>query len=226
LLHHLKEAAMTNSIVQRVAPWAGFLFVIVFVIGTALGTDTPMPDEEDSEIITYYEDSGNQTKQLIAAYALTLAGLAWLVFLEGLRERLERVEGQPAGLSRLGYAAGVLTTAMLFILAVSIAAVAGGAAFADAPVDAGVARFVEQIGFGAFLIGGLLSAALLITTTSVVTWRTNVLPRWTAWLGLVAAIVLLFGVFFITGIALLVWVLIISGVILMQREEQPLRASA
>jgi hypothetical protein len=114
---------------------------------------------------------------------------------------------------------------MLFILAVSIAAVAGGAAFADAPVDAGVARFIEQIGFGAFLVGGLLSASLLITTTSVVTWRTSVLPRWTAWLGLVAALVLLFGVLFITGIALLVWVLVISAVILMQREEQPVRAS-
>jgi hypothetical protein len=41
----------------------------------------------------------------------------------------------------------------------------------------------------------------------------------------VAAVILLFGVFFITGIALLVWVVVISGVILMQRGEQPARAS-
>jgi hypothetical protein len=216
---------MVPSIVQRLAPWAGFLFVILFIAGVLLGTDTPSADQADSEVVAYYEDSGNQTKQIISAYLLILAGLSLLVFLQGLRERLEIAEGQPASLSRLGYVAGVLCVVMLFILAVSLAAVAAGAAFQDAPVDAGVARFLEQIGFGAFLVAGLLSAALLIATTSMVTLRTGALARWTAWLGLVFALILLFGVVFITGLALPLWVLVISAVTMMQRGEQAVRAS-
>lgn len=153
---------------------------------------------------------------LIAVYLLTISALAFLVFLSGLRERLALAEGGPGGLARLGFAAGVLFVAMVFVMAVAAGSVAGGVEFQDEPVDAGVARFAPHIGFGALLIPGMLSAGLLLVCTSVLTLRTGVLPVWTAWLGFLAAIALLFAVFFLPAIALPIWVLVISVALLMR----------
>ncbi len=157
---------------------------------------------------------------IATAYVMTASGLSFLVFLHGLRNRLVLAEGDAGTMSRLVFACGILLVAMLFILAASAAAVAGGAAFQDEPVDAGVARFLPHVGFASFLIAGLLSGALLIVVTSVLTLTSRVFPVWLAWLGFLAAVILLFGVFFIPSIALLVWVLAVSIVMLMRSGQQ------
>jgi hypothetical protein len=53
----------------------------------------------------------------------------------------------------------------------------------------------------------MFGAIALIDATSVVIWRTGILPRWFAWLGFVCAVVLLFGVVFIPMVALPIWLL-------------------
>jgi hypothetical protein len=47
----------------------------------------------------------------------------------------------------------------------------------------------------------------------VVIMRTGILPKWLAWLGFVAAIVLLFAVVFLPMVALPIWVLATSIVL-------------
>jgi hypothetical protein len=50
-------------------------------------------------------------------------------------------------------------------------------------------------------------------------FQTGVLPRWLAWLGIVAAIALLFDVIYVNIVPLLIWVLVASIVLLRRREE-------
>jgi hypothetical protein len=207
---------MPASILQRIAPFAGLLFVVLFVAGLVLPGDVPCCEDPDSDIVSWYEDSGNRLRIIIAVYLLTISALAFLVFLNGLRERLALAEGEPGGLARLGFAAGVLFVAMVFVMAVAAGSVAAGVEFQDEPVDAGVARFAPHVGFGALLVPGMLSAALLVACTSVLTVRTGILPVWTAWLGFLAAVALLFGIFFFPAIALPIWVLVMSIALLMR----------
>jgi hypothetical protein len=60
-----------------------------------------------------------------------------------------------------------------------------------------------------------------IAASSLATLRTGALPAWTAWLGFVAAVVLLFAVVWLPQVALLIWVLAVGLAL-----RTPARASA
>ena len=211
---------MSGLGLQRVAPVAGLIFVVLFIAALILPGEVPGGADPDQDVISFYEDSGNRLKLMITGYLWTIAGIAFLVFVSGLRERLSLAEGGTAPLSRLAFAGGVLMVAMLFVLVAADIAVPAGVAFQDEPVDAGVARFMIHMGFAAFLLPGLFSAIVMIVSTSLLAMRTGALPTWVAWLGFVAAIVLLFGILFVTAIALMVWVLGVSAALFMSRGSE------
>jgi prepilin signal peptidase PulO-like enzyme (type II secretory pathway) len=71
------------------------------------------------------------------------------------------------------------------------------------------------------LLGGGFAALVLVLTASIISLQTGALPQWLAWLGIVAAVVLVFAVIFLPMIALLIWVLAVSIVMLMRRDETP-----
>jgi hypothetical protein len=54
----------------------------------------------------------------------------------------------------------------------------------------------------------------MIFAVSILTLRTGALPRWSAWVGFLAAIALLFAVIWIPQLALLIWALCVSGAML------------
>ncbi len=78
-------------------------------------------------------------------------------------------------------------------------AVAASITFGDNPVprDANIMRSLESLGFGALLLFGSASAALMIITTSIVSGRAALLPRWFVVTGdVVGVIVAIGGLFF------------------------------
>jgi hypothetical protein len=115
-------------------------------------------------------------------------------------------------------AAGAVFVGLVVAGAMTLAAVPASISF-DSSAGAGVPRsgdvvsIVQSAGYGMILVGGMLSAAATIGMASLLTLRTGALPRWTAWLGLVAAVVLLFAVVWVPQIALLVWVLAVCVVL-------------
>ena len=60
---------------------------------------------------------------------------------------------------------------------------------------------------------------LLLLATAAVILRTGVLPRWLAWLGIVAAIVLLVDVVYLTIFPFWGWVFIASVVMLVRQKK-------
>jgi hypothetical protein len=210
---------MSNQL-SRWSPLGGIIFVILLVIGVGLIGDHPDPDASEQEIADYLGDSGAHTRNIIGAYLWVLAGIGFLWFLTGLRGALRAAEGAAGTLSNLGFGAGVVFTALLMAAGPAIAAVAAAIEFRDAPVaDPDFVRVLPQMGYGILLLGGGFTAIVLLLTTSAITLQTGVFPQWLAWLGIVAAIVLLFAIIFLPMIALLIWVLAVSVVLLMQREE-------
>jgi hypothetical protein len=104
--------------------------------------------------------------------------------------------------------------AAIAIGAVAIASVPAAVAIDGAPVDPGSARFFPSIGYGAILVVGGLSAAVMIAAASLHWMRTRMMARWLVWLGFVCALALLFSVIFIPMIALPLWALVVAIVML------------
>ena len=69
------------------------------------------------------------------------------------------------------------------------------------------------------LLGGGFTGILLLLATAAAILGTGILPRWLAWLGILAGIVLLFDVTYLTIFPLWGWVLIASVVMLTRHEK-------
>jgi uncharacterized membrane protein SirB2 len=205
---------------QRWAALSGIVFVVLMLTGAFFVTDVPEADASAQEIAAYLDDSGNHTRNLIGAYIWVLGGLAFLGFLAGLRAVLRRAEGDPGTLSSLVFGAGVVFTAVWSVSAAALATVAYSVELADAPVsDADLVRVLPQLGSLLLLLGGGFAGILLLVATSILVFRTRVFPRWFAWLGILAAIVLVVDVAYMNIIPLVALVGVASIALLMRQDE-------
>lgn len=197
----------------RIAGIAAILFAILFVAGNLLTGDTPSGDDPDSDFVDFYEDSGNQTMLLVAAYAVSVASIALVTF-----ATIAFRSG--TWLANLARAAAYLAAVAFAIGMVAVATVGAEALINDSPIDPGVARFMPSLGYGSMLVFGALASSAMIAAISADWHRDRTMPAWLPWLGYLCAIVLLFGVIFIPMVALPIWA-IVTGIVLLTRNQQP-----
>ena len=205
---------------HRWAALSGIVFVVLMLVGAAFVLDVPKGDASAQEIASYLTDSGNHTRNIIGAYLWVLGGLAFLGFVTGLRSVLRRAEGDPGTLSNLVFGAGVVFTAVWSVSAAAIASVAYAVEFSDARVsNPDLVTVLPSLGWLLLLLGGGFAGILLLAATSILIFRTGVLPRWLAWLGIVVAVSLVFDVAYMNILPLVGWVLVASIAMLRRREE-------
>jgi hypothetical protein len=199
---------------------AAIVFAVLFVVGFLLTTDTPDGDESDLKWIRHFADSGNRRMIIIGVILLTLAAVAFLIFLGALRERLRGAAAGSEWISTIAFASGIAFVAMIGVFAVGVGSVAAGITFGDNPVprDASIMRSFESLGFGGLLLFGAAFAGLLIFTTSIVSGRAALLPRWLVVTGyVVGVLVFLGGLLFFPIILLVLWMLAI-GIVMVSRS--------
>jgi hypothetical protein len=196
---------------SRLGPVAAVLFVALWIAATFVSR-TPDGSKGVNEAAAYYTDSTKSVMMVVAAYLFVIAALVFLGFLVCLRGRLAEAEGGDGPLTTLGFTSGAIAAAMMLVGTFALVAVPGGVEFGglDAPTNGEVTLFIQQMGWGAILVGAMFPAALTIFVTSIIARRTGALPGWIVWLGFVAAIVLLFAAIWIPQIALLIWVLVVG----------------
>jgi hypothetical protein len=208
------------SQVERWAPIGGIIFVVLMVTGTFFVADVPSADAPDQEIAAYLADSDNHTRNIIGAYMWGVGALAFLWFLTRLRSDLRRAEGGTGALSNLAFGAGVAFAAVWMVSAVTFASVPYAIELRDAPIsDPDLVRVLLPMGLLLLLLGGGFAGLLVVLAASVAIFRTGVFPRWLAWLGIVAAIALLFDLIYLNILPFWVWVFIASVVMLMRQKE-------
>jgi hypothetical protein len=216
----MEEGRIMNGQIERWAPIGGIVFVVLMVVGSFFVGDVPGADAPEQEIADYLADSDNHTRNIIGAYLWVVGALAFLWFLTRLRSDLRRAEGATGALSNMAFGAGVAFTAVWMVSAAALASVAYAIELRDAPIsDPDLVRVLPPMGGLLLLLGGGFAGLLLLLAASVVIFRTGVFPRWLAWLGIVAAIALLFDVIYGNILPFWVWVFIASIVMLMRREE-------
>lgn len=208
---------------------SGILFAALSVAGLVLLFNLPFGGHgrSDETVRSFYEDAGNRTRVVIAAYALAFAGLAFIVFLTDLYGMLRSVEAPPGRLSLAVLAAGIAFVALLFAGAAALGAVASGMSLGGEPGtlgDTGVARFLAAFGLVLLLLYGGLAAAFMVSAVSLLGRKAKALPGWLVWGGFAVALVLLAGAAFMPIFVLPLWVVAVSLARLRRRETATVSA--
>jgi hypothetical protein len=136
-----------------------------------------------------------------------------------LRNDIRRAEAGTGSLSTLAFGAGVAFAAVWMVSAAAYVALPYAIELRDAPItDTQLVSVLPVTGRLSLLLGGGFSGVVVILAAVAVIFRTGVFPRWLGWLGIVASIVLLFDVVYITIWPFWTWVLVASIVMLTRRE--------
>jgi hypothetical protein len=205
---------------ERWAPIAGIIFVLLMFFGTFFVADVPDADSTQQEISDYLGDSDNHTRNIIGVYVWVLGALSFLWFVTHLRSVLRAAERGTGILSNVVFGAGVIYSALMISSAVTFGATAYAISLRDATVsEVDLVRVLPQLAWLILLLGAGFAGIVLIVAACIVSFQTGVLPRWLAWLGIVAAILLLFDVLYVNIVPLLIWVLAASIVLLMRRDQ-------
>ncbi|MBI4301807.1 MAG: hypothetical protein HY664_04295 [Chloroflexi bacterium] len=169
----------------RVAGVAGIVFVILFMVGMGLQGDAPSHEDSASEIAAWFTDNGKL--YIVGDYLIGLGVvLFFLPFLVALRSLLGEAEGGAGIWSRLAFVGGVVVVT----LGGALSAFQGALAYGFGVVGEGDEATVLTMLYATFyqVTSLMLVVAFFLLASSWVIWRTAVLWRWLAGLGLVVAV--------------------------------------
>jgi len=195
----------------RAAAIAGILFSILFIISVVLiRISVPSNPLEAGTLL-----SRDWKTVSLALHLLPFAGIAFLWFIGVLRDRIGPYEDRFFATVFLG--SGLLFLAMLF----ASAAVAGGImmAYGMTPgklMDSGTYTFGRTVAYHITNVYAVKMAGVFMISTSTLSIRTGIFPRWMAFLGYALALLLLLSIGYLSWALLVLplWVLLISCYIL------------
>jgi hypothetical protein len=173
---------------QRLLALSGVVFGVLFVVGWfASGGDAPDYGASDQDWTNWADD--NQWKSRIGAFAMLLAGFAFLHFaatMRGVLGAAETKSGGSAQLARVAFAGAATGMAAMAIAIVTIAS----ATSEGADVDPVVSRAIASASAGPFLVSAMGFAAFLVPA-GLLTLRSGVFSRWVGIVALVGGVAFL-----------------------------------
>jgi hypothetical protein len=196
---------MSQRLSRLTAPLTGLLFVGLTLAGVAMSNNTPSSDASGASVIAFYE--AHRNSQRVSDILLVFASLFLVFFAGSLRGYLRR---KPAA-----EAASALVPVGAALLAVGLTVVSGiDYALADVPshLGAGAAQALNVLDNDVFftvLVGG----GVFGIASAVAILRGATLPKWLGWVAVVLGIAMMTPAFWLAGIVLFVWVLIVSTLI-------------
>ena len=205
----LTRARLTTP---RAAAIAGILFSLLLITSLVLiRLAVPLNPQDSGD---WLADGWRMVS--LALNLLPFAGIAFLWFIGVVRDRLGAYEDRLFATVFLG--SGLLFLAMLF----ASAAVAGGTLqmYGTTPsmlIESGMYAFGRTVTYEIINVYTMKMAGVFMITTSTLSLRTGIIPRWMAYLGLALALFLLFSLGFFAWAPLVfpLWILLISVHILL-----------
>jgi hypothetical protein len=204
---------MSFRVWERWGPLAGVLAVVCWIVAFTVGADSPDTNASDEKIAAFYTSHSHQIGD-ICAFFIFVAGILFLLgFLAALRGRLAEAEGAPGRLTSLAFGSGV-ASAVLFLIAIATFTSSAFAANDTGKfrLDPNTFRLLNDLGY-VIWVGAVIVGALVVWATSAVALRSGLLPKWFAWLGVLAGILQLLAIFFIPVFIFWGWILITSGLL-------------
>ena len=212
-----------NLKTPKAAAIAGMLFsVLLLAVFWLLRTSIPADPQEPGSWLL--KSSG---KVALALNLMPFAGIAFLWLIGVLRDRLGQQEDR--FFATVFFGSGLLFLATLFTGAAIIGAIL--IAFAMQPqelIGSATFHFARATAYIMVNVYMIKMASVFMTTTSTFAMYTGIAPRWLAVLGIVLALILLFGSFYISWSFLVfpLWVFLLSASMLRDslRRASELRA--
>ena len=199
---------------SRWAPLSGVTFVVLWIAAFLVFGDEVDSNASDAKILAYFGDSGNRDMHVAGFLLILAAGLFFLWFLGVLRGRLVRAEGPGGTLTPIAFGAGLVASALWIAADAFFVAVAFSVDDTKKfHLDPNIFRLTENIGYTLWFSGTTV-ALVLVLVTSIVSLRSALLPKWLAWLAIVAAASMLVSFFFFPFLIFLGWVLLVSIVLI------------
>jgi hypothetical protein len=207
-----------KSFFERSAPLSGILSVVCAVVATLAVLNLPQEKDSDAVITAYFTSHAHRVHGAVGFFASILAALLLLVFLTTLRGRLLGAEGQRGSLSALAFGAGVASAALW----ATSALLAQATTFATIQtsrfrVDPDTFRVLANAAYLAW-VAALIVGALVIWASSALAFRTQVFPRWYAWLGVLGGATQLAALWVFPFFAWWIWIGLTS-ILLMRRRQ-------
>jgi hypothetical protein len=200
---------------ERWAGLAGLAFVGFYIAAFALGIEV---GDSNREILSYYGSSSHRTKEIVAFFFISGAGLSLVILAAALRSLIVRCEERPWSLAAFAWGGGVMTATL--VLAGN--AVSRTPAFASMDdnfkLDANDARLLNDLGFMLFA-SATLAAILLVFAVSLAALRYRLLPRWIGWFGFPIALLLPLGIAFVGYLIFALWVVVVAVALLVRGER-------
>ncbi len=202
----------------RAAAIAGIIFSVLLLISLVLIRISVPNDPQEAG--TWL--SGDWKNVNLALNLLPFAGIAFLWFIGVVRDRLGSSEDRLFATVFLG--SGLLFLAMLF----SSSAVAGAiiSVYGASPnmlISSGIYTFGRTLTYEIMTVYTMKMAGVFMLSTSTLSLRTGIFPRWMAFLGMVLALLLMLTInlFFWAPLVFPLWILLISVHILLANLRKP-----
>jgi hypothetical protein len=171
----------------RVASVASLLFAVC-LFWTVASVNVPR-EATDAELLSWWQDAGNRLAGTVSSFLAVATAVLLAVVVNHVR-RTSTASGAPAWLA-LARAMAAAFTATLLVSAALRGVIGHLVDRMDQPLPSlDVLRYSTALNYTLLDLPVMTSLALAITAISVVTLRTAALPRWSAYVGLVAAAVI------------------------------------
>jgi hypothetical protein len=198
---------------ERVAPLAGALFTLFFVVAFFVGGETPDVDSSGEEVIAHYDEVGSVIPVILA---LVIGAGLFLFFVGILRSARLDTERAPEWLATVVFGGGVAFSVALGIFAVGQIALLDAADLGEPQVAQALNIFDNDNFFPA-----VIALATMLLATGWHTLRSGMFPQWLGVVSLALGILALAGpAGFIAFLLFPIWVLVVS-VLLYRRPAAP-----
>jgi hypothetical protein len=198
---------LTHSL-GRYASLTGILFIVMLVVGFAVGGDSPDADNL-TDIANFWKT--HDDKQMTAAALVAISTVPLMIYAGCVRSALRAAEGPSGGWSSVVFGSMVVTAATVIAAAAIHFTIADNASDLTVP-QIQTLNAIDESDFFLFGIG----IAMTLFTFGIAALRSKAFPAWLAWISLVVGIVGVTPAGFI-GFALSgVWFIVVS-IMLVQR---------
>ena len=197
----------------------GVAFLVLAVLGLAIGGEPPGADDGAREIVDFYVD--NKDGLRVAVFIHTAAMVLLVVFGAFLRDVLQAGDGGRDFLPTIAFAGILILATGLAIDATIALALTETAEDIDPAATQALSALFEN-DYIPFALGSILFLAGL----GLAVLRSGVLPKWLGWVAVVLAVVGLTPVGFVAFIGAGLLVAVISVILAMRGRRAPTPAPA
>lgn len=217
---------MTGRSMLRLGAAAGILYVVLLTAGfvmvaASIGGPLATIDSPDELILAELERQSG-VGAWVGLYLSAIGSLLFVVFAARLWATLRRAEGDPGLASAAGFGFGIIYVGLTLV---SLVFVGAERLAAGRGIDIELARVLQTLNSGTYILSWGAAALFLAATASVVL-ATGALPRWLGWSAAALALALLLAMAVPTiGPALMApflfpfWVLA-AAIVLLRRSSE------